>query len=242
MRDACCAGVDCASDGYPTVCFVSGGRYGAGSICEQAVLEGALQTCPLLFLNDSRLQGLYSVRTASLIAAPPAATADCDGRIGGRTAPVRTRRAWLKQDGRGAKPTTASGKRRGAEPTQSERPSSQAAWLSSLHFEGAARYRPPPPPPPRPVPHPAPAPPGGKKNWSDKMVNLSNEALVAGVSVLAVLGISWLVILCTRKSRLRKAAGREQRRQRINTSSYDAAAAERWASSSTAPLVPPPAT
>jgi len=74
------------------------------------------------------------------------------------------------------------------------------------------------------------------------MVNLSNEALVAGVSVLAVLGISWLVILCTRKSRLRKAAGREQRRQRINTSSYDAAAAERWASSSTAPLVPPPAT
>ena len=42
MRDACCAGVDCASDGYPTVCFVSGGRYGAGSICEQAVLEGAL--------------------------------------------------------------------------------------------------------------------------------------------------------------------------------------------------------
>ena len=71
MRDACCAGVDCASDGYPTVCFVSGGRYGAGSICEQAVLEGALQTCPLLFLNDSRLQGLYSVRTASLIAAPP---------------------------------------------------------------------------------------------------------------------------------------------------------------------------
>ena len=75
MRDACCAGVDCASDGYPTVCFVSGGRYGAGSICEQAVLEGALQTCPLLFLNDSRLQGLYSVRTASLIAAPPAATA-----------------------------------------------------------------------------------------------------------------------------------------------------------------------
>ena len=79
-------------------------------------------------------------------------------------------------------------------------------------------------------------------NWSDKMVNLSNEALVAGVSVLAVLGISWLVILCTRKSRLRKAAGREQRRQRINTSRYDAAAAERWASSSTAPLVPPPAT
>ena len=70
VRDACCAGVDCASDGYPTVCFVSGGRYGAGSICEQAVLEGALQTCPLLFLNDSRLQGLYSVRTASLIAAP----------------------------------------------------------------------------------------------------------------------------------------------------------------------------
>ena len=62
VRDACCAGVDCASDGYPTVCFVSGGRYGAGSICEQAVLEGALQTCPLLFLNDSRLQGLYSVR------------------------------------------------------------------------------------------------------------------------------------------------------------------------------------
>ena len=128
MRDACCAGVDCASDGYPTVCFVSGGRYGAGSICEQAVLEGALQTCPLLFLNDSRLQGLYSVRTASLIAAPPAATADSDGRIGGRTAPAKTRRAWLKQDGRGAKPTTASVKRRGAEPTPSERPS-QAAWL-----------------------------------------------------------------------------------------------------------------
>ena len=126
MRDACCAGVDCASDGYPTVCFVSGGRYGAGSICEQAVLEGALQTCPLLFLNDSRLQGLYSVRTASLIAAPPAATADCDGRIGGRTAPARTRRAWLKQDGRGAKPTTASVKRRGAEPTPSERPSQAA--------------------------------------------------------------------------------------------------------------------
>jgi len=59
VRDACCAGVDCASDGYPTICSYSSGlRHFGGSLCQEAVQE-AEEVCPLHLLNDTRLQGLY---------------------------------------------------------------------------------------------------------------------------------------------------------------------------------------
>eukprot|EP01043_Picozoa_sp_COSAG02_P020556 COSAG02_NODE_1018_length_15181_cov_18.026389_5_plen_996_part_00 len=61
VRDACCAGVDCASDGYPTICSYSSGlRHFGGSLCQEAVQE-AEEVCPLHLLNDTRLQGLYVV-------------------------------------------------------------------------------------------------------------------------------------------------------------------------------------
>lgn len=61
VRDACCAGVDCAPDGYPTICAYSSGlrRFG-GSMCQEAV-QAAEEVCPLHLLNDTRLQGLYVV-------------------------------------------------------------------------------------------------------------------------------------------------------------------------------------
>lgn len=62
VRDACCAGVDCAPDGFPTICSYSRGRqHFGGSMCQQSVVE-AEEMCPLHLLNNSRLQGLYVVR------------------------------------------------------------------------------------------------------------------------------------------------------------------------------------
>jgi hypothetical protein len=67
VRDACCAGVDCASDGYPTICsYGIAGRHSYGSLCQEAVKEAAEEKCPLSFLNNSRLQGLYMVSLSSL--------------------------------------------------------------------------------------------------------------------------------------------------------------------------------
>ena len=62
VTDVCCSGVDCAADGFPTICsFAGSGRHGAESLCQEAVREAA-QTCPITFLNVSRRQGLYMVR------------------------------------------------------------------------------------------------------------------------------------------------------------------------------------
>ena len=70
LRDACCTGVDCASDGYPTICAYSSSssrrRFGY-SLCEEAVSE-AEKMCPLHFLNNSRLLGLYVVSMAVIAA------------------------------------------------------------------------------------------------------------------------------------------------------------------------------
>ena len=75
VRDACCAGIDCAPDGYPTICaYGSGGRYFGRSMCQSAVFE-AETTCPLHFLNNSRLQGLYVVSVSCVPLAK--FTSDC---------------------------------------------------------------------------------------------------------------------------------------------------------------------